>query len=578
MDAIYFISPTHESISYFEKDFNGQMYRVAHLFFAGPLPSDLMGKIQNSKAIIHIKTLTELFVDYIALEQRIFSLNYPNAFVRLFSPNIGLHLRPELAKISKKLAVFAASLGDGVPYIRYYKSSNTENNRSQEVAAQLSLEIDSLVKSESWSAPPDAPKGTIIILDRTMDIIAPILHEFTYQAMVHDLLEIKDNKYSYNAGNDGPKEAILDDNDNLWKEFRHTHIAETSRSLNEQFNKFLSENKAASAAMGGKKDGNIKQMKETLASMPQFQEMKQKYTIHVNIAQECMATFERRKIGSTGLLEQTMATGENSDGTKPKNIVPDLVLFLDDANVTQNDKVRLLMLYIIFKEGILDEDRRKLFTHAKLDVKEDTSITNLALLGVKLTRSQKEKRKKEDKKTKKNESDAAFELSRYKTQLKTILEELVNNSLSQENFPFHGIRPSNDNSPAAVATKMAGTSLRSTKPSWQKKTNETQEKLPKNIIFIIGGMTYSEMRTIYEISAATKKEFVLGSTHIMNPSSFIEDLKILRDSNPKELNDTGYGSGVVSEPPGRKKSKKVSQASLDKLNDKKEKKKFLGIF
>ena len=36
------------------------------------------------------------------------------------------------------------------------------------------------------------PRGTLIITDRAMDALAPFIHEFTYQAMVNDLLQIKD--------------------------------------------------------------------------------------------------------------------------------------------------------------------------------------------------------------------------------------------------------------------------------------------------------------------------------------------------------------------------------------------------
>ena len=42
--------------------------------------------------------------------------------------------------------------------------------------------------------PSDPPRsrGTLIITDRAMDTVAPLLHEFTYQAMANDLLPIQD--------------------------------------------------------------------------------------------------------------------------------------------------------------------------------------------------------------------------------------------------------------------------------------------------------------------------------------------------------------------------------------------------
>jgi syntaxin-binding protein 1 len=41
-------------------------------------------------------------------------------------------------------------------------------------------------------APNGRPKAVLLILDRSMDPAAPLLHDFWYQAMVNDLLPVKD--------------------------------------------------------------------------------------------------------------------------------------------------------------------------------------------------------------------------------------------------------------------------------------------------------------------------------------------------------------------------------------------------
>lgn len=51
-----------------------------------------------------------------------------------------------------------------------------------------------------WYKKGDMSKGraTLIITDRTMDMIAPFVHEFTYQAMANDLLPIENGtKFAY---------------------------------------------------------------------------------------------------------------------------------------------------------------------------------------------------------------------------------------------------------------------------------------------------------------------------------------------------------------------------------------------
>lgn len=50
------------------------------------------------------------------------------------------------------------------------------------------------------------------------------------------------------------------------------------------------------------------------------------------------------------------------------------------------DKVRIIALYILFREGVADEDRRRLFQHARLSISEQDSINNLVWLGSKVVK------------------------------------------------------------------------------------------------------------------------------------------------------------------------------------------------
>jgi syntaxin-binding protein 1 len=94
-----------------------------------------------------------------------------------------------------------------------------------------------------------------LIVDRSIDPAAPLLHEFTYQAMINDLLPVENAenhtgiKYSYEFhqadGSMGSKDVILDEEDNVYKSIRHMHIAECSDRLIEKFNEFLIENKVS---------------------------------------------------------------------------------------------------------------------------------------------------------------------------------------------------------------------------------------------------------------------------------------------------------------------------------------------
>ena len=49
------------------------------------------------------------------------------------------------------------------------------------------------------------------------------------------------------------------------------------------------------------------------------------------------------------------------------------------------DKLRLLLLYIVAQEGIQDSDRRRLLEVSKLSLEDAQAITNMSIMGVRLT-------------------------------------------------------------------------------------------------------------------------------------------------------------------------------------------------
>lgn len=102
------------------------------------------------------------------------------------------------------------------------------------------------------------------------------------------------------------------------------------------------------------------------------------------------------------------------------------------------------------------------------------------------------------------------------------------------------------NSAASTASVGAPASLRSSRPQWAEraKTRTVKEPRQRMIVFQLGGMTYSEIRSAYQVSAAsnrdifigeaspalcnvamdTKELFHAGSSHILTPKDFLQEL------------------------------------------------------
>lgn len=129
------------------------------------------------------------------------------------------------------------------------------------------------------------------------------------------------------------------------------------------------------------------------------------------------------------------------------------------------------MLYIVSQEGIKDSDRKRLLDLAKISHDDQACISNLRFLGVTLLKAAKKKQQKQEKKKNKKQRDdaPAYDLSRYTPQVKMIAQELLENSLSPDEFPFVKEDPSalDSNNNASSEPK----SLRKDKaaPKWANK-------------------------------------------------------------------------------------------------------------
>lgn len=137
-------------------------------------------------------------------------------------------------------------------------------------------------------------------------------------------------------------------------------------------------------------------------------------------------------------------------------------------------------------------------------------------------------------------AEGEYELSRYKPVIQMMLEvrllfseeisltceqEQNSNKLDLTNFPYIKDMPPEANpslrasSAHLAASSNPSGSLRSARPTWHKapsaRINNTEGK-QRFIIFIAGGMTYSEMRCAYTVGQALGKDVYIGKRSDFN--------------------------------------------------------------
>jgi hypothetical protein len=538
MDAIYLIQPTISSIQHVINDFDltvdknrkVKTYRSAHVISLTKISDELIHFIGNSPLATHIKTLKELNLDFLVNESQVFTTGHSFSARILYGSGLeDVSRRPMLLQeCASMVNTLFISLGEKQPIIRH---SNTELSKS---FAEL-LISDNSYPPEAESLPLAAPSSSsssynpsssdnrcqVLILDRSVDMVTPLLHQFTYEAMAYDLLGIdpETNTYKRICVNKNDQEyedtSILDERDELWVTYRHGHLKDVAPLLRKHFGDFMDANKNLVNISNISKSETVLSMhdlRECVSKMPNYRDMSSKYGLHINIACACTDAMKQRNIIELSEFEEMCVIGKVSDSKK--NPLKKLEVAMLSTKCRE-DRVRIIAIFVMMN-GLSDEDRQFMYQRFEITHEERHVIETIFHIGKSGTgdcitniRIPKSKKK---------------EVRIIPPTIYRIVNELCTESLDVGQYPYVG-----NSSPVDITL-----SSPLKKGKWVKniqKRRATQNNdvnsasfsdVPKLIIFVLGGITHSEMRSVYEASAKYRREIFIGSTHIITPKSYLE--------------------------------------------------------
>lgn len=249
-----------------------------------------------------VRAVQEYFADFIVINPDLFSFNLAFPKQRLWSSSPDMWNTDAMQRSTEGLIAVLLSLKKR-PLIRYEKNSLMAKKLATEVRYQMTQE-EQLFDFRTPDTPP-----ILLILDRRDDPITPLLTQWTYQAMVHELLGIDNGRVDLGDVLDVRpelKEIVLSqDQDPFFKKNMYLNFGDLGGNIKDYVEQYQSKTKSNTSIE------SIADMKRFVEDYPEFRKLSGNVSKHVTLVGELS-----RRVGADSLLdvselEQSLACNDN---------------------------------------------------------------------------------------------------------------------------------------------------------------------------------------------------------------------------------------------------------------------------
>ncbi|KAK4051607.1 vacuolar protein sorting-associated protein 45 [Microbotryomycetes sp. JL201] len=523
LPAATIASPTEDSIEQCERELREGRYGGYWLYFTNVLKKSQIERLAEADQHELVREVEEYFADYSPLTPSHFSLNlmptplHPSPSQRVMalygeSPSTFSQASAAFTRHVEGLTALLLSLKKK-PVIRYERMSPMAKKLGQEILFHMNNNED------LWDFRKTATAPLLLLLDRRNDPVTPLLSQWTYQAMVHELLGIANGRVSME---DAPevreelKEIVLSTDQDP---FFAANLYENFGDLGAHLQAYVADYSTKSASSRAKSIETVADMKRFIEEYPEFRKLGGNVSKHVALVGELSRLVNARKLLEVSELEQSLASNE-SHSQDLRNVRE----LISSPAIESEAKLRLAILYALRYQKLPQNQ-----IVAVVDLLKQQEIEDAEMVYVMLNFAGAEQRQDDlfanenifsrGKSALKGLKGVENVYTQHTPHMAETIELLVKGRLKETSYPF--IEGQNASAPGVPRAQDV-------------------------IIFVIGGTTYEEAKTIANMNAqfasghgfggsigpsgpiGAGTRLLLGGTCVHNSKTF---LQMVRDAS-----------------------------------------------
>uniref|UniRef100_A0AAY4CU75 Vacuolar protein sorting-associated protein 45 n=1 Tax=Denticeps clupeoides TaxID=299321 RepID=A0AAY4CU75_9TELE len=308
LKAICFLRPTKENVENLIQELRRPKYSVYFIYFSNVISKSEIKALAEADEQEVVAEVQEFYGDFVALNPHLFSLNLQGVSRgRSWEPSI-------LPRATQGLTSVLLALKK-CPMIRYQLSSDM-SKRLAECVKQIITKEYELFDFRKTEVPP-----LLLILDRSDDAITPLLNQWTYQAMVHELLGLNNNRIDLSRvpgiSKDLREVVLSAENDEFYANNLYLNFGEIGTNI-----KNLMEDFQKKKPKGQQKLESISDMKAFVDNYPQFKKMSGTVSKHVTVVGELSRLVSERCLMEVSEVEQELACQNDHSNAQQVRFLP----------------------------------------------------------------------------------------------------------------------------------------------------------------------------------------------------------------------------------------------------------------